>query len=49
MSEDGRKTSRPWTPQHDRQQAQRPVSKLPAGALVFVLLDVVPKVDVSPF
>jgi transposase len=49
MSEDGRKTYRPWNPQHYRQQAHSPVSKLPEGDLVFFLLDVVPKLDLSPF
>jgi transposase len=49
MSEDGRKTYRPWNPQHYRQQAHSPGSKLPEGDLVFFLLDVVPKLDLSPF
>jgi len=48
MSAGGGTTSRPWQPQRDRQQAHRPASKLPAGALVFFRLDVVPKGDVSP-
>ena len=49
MSAGGGKTSRPWKPQCYRQQAHSPASKLPAGALVFVLLDVVPKGDLSQF
>jgi transposase len=48
MSASG-KTSRPWKPQRYRQQAHSAVSKLPAGDLVFFLLDVVPKLDLSPF
>ena len=49
MSAGGGKTSRPWPPQCSRQQAQSPASTLPEGALVFFLLDVVPKLAVSPF
>ena len=49
MSAGGGKTSRPWNPQHYRQQAQSPASKLPEGDLVFFLLDVVLKVDLSQF
>jgi transposase len=49
MSAGGGKTSRPWEPQRYRQQAHSPGSKLPEGDLVFFLLDVVPKVDLSPF
>ena len=45
----GSKTYRPWQPQRYRQQAHSPVSKLPEGDLVFFLLDVVPKVDLSQF
>jgi len=47
MSEDGGKTYRPWEPQRYRQQAHSPASKLPEGDLVFFLLDVVPKLDLS--
>ena len=47
MSEDGGKTYRPWEPQRSRQQAPSPASKLPEGDLVFFLLDVVPKLDLS--
>jgi transposase len=49
MSAGGGKTYRPWEPQRYRQQAHSPASKLPEGDLVFFLLDVVPKVDLSPF
>ena len=49
MSAGGGKTYRPWKPQCYRQQAHSPASKLPEGALVFFLLDVVPKLDLSPF
>jgi transposase len=45
----GSKTYRPWQSQRYRQQAHSPVSKLPEGDLVFFLLDVVPKVDLSQF
>jgi transposase len=49
MSTGGGKTYRPWKPQRYRQQAHSPASKLPEGDLVFFLLDVVPKVDLSQF
>jgi transposase len=49
MSAGGGKTYRPWNPQHYRQQAHSPASKLPEGDLVFFLLDVVLKVDLSQF
>ena len=49
MSVGGGKTYRPWEPQRYRQQAPSPVSKLPEGDLVFYLLDVVPKLDLSQF
>jgi hypothetical protein len=49
MSAGGEKTYRPWQPQRYRQQAHSPASKLPEGDLVFCLLDVVPKVDLSQF
>ena len=45
----GGKTYRPWNPQCYRQQVHSPVAKLPAGDLVFFLLDVVPKLDLSQF
>jgi hypothetical protein len=49
MSAGGAKTYRPWKPQCYRQQAHSPASKLPEGDLVFFLLDVVPKLDLSQF
>ena len=49
MSAGGGKTYRPWKPQCYRQQAHSPASKLPEGDLVFFLLDVVPKLDLSQF
>jgi transposase len=49
MSAGGGKTYRPWNPQHYRQQAHSPVSKLPEGALGLFLLDVVPKLDLGQF
>jgi len=49
MSAGGSKTYRPWDPQRYRQQAHSPASKLPEGDLVFFLLDVVPKLDLSLF
>jgi transposase len=49
MHEPRGKTYRPWQPQHYRQEAHSPASKLPEGDLVFFLLDTVPKLDVSRF
>src|SRR6201981_2714641 len=49
MSASGGKIYRPWNPQHYRQQAHSPGSKLPEGDLVCFLLDVVPKLDLSQF
>jgi transposase len=49
MSEHGGKTYRPWEPQRYQQTAHSPASKLPEGDLVFFLLDVVAKMDVSRF
>ena len=49
MRAGGGKTYRPWNPQQYRQQAHSPASKLPEGDLVFCRLDVVPKLDLSPF
>ena len=45
MSEAGGKTSRPWAPQHYRQELHSPEGKLPEGDLVFFLLDSVPQLD----
>jgi transposase len=49
MSESQRKTYRPWEPQRYRQEAQSPDAKLPEGAVVFFLLDLVPQLDVRRF
>src|SRR5256712_9592443 len=49
MREHGGKTYRPWEPQRYQQAAHSPASKLPEGDLVFFLLDVVAKLDVSRF
>ena len=49
MSAGGGKNYRAWEPQRYRQQAHSPASKLPEGDLVFFLLDVVPKLDLSRF
>jgi transposase len=49
MSEAGGKTSRPWEPQHYRQELHSPEGKRPEGDLVFFLLDRVPQWDVSHF
>jgi transposase len=49
MSEHGGKTYRPWEPQRYQHEAQSPASKLPAGDLVFFLLDVVPKLELRRF
>jgi hypothetical protein len=49
MSESQRKTYRPWEPQRYRQEAQSPDAKLPAGDVVFCLLDLVPQLDLRRF
>jgi len=49
MSEPGGKTSRPWEPQHYRQESYSPEGKLPEGDLVFFLLDSVPQLDLGRF
>jgi len=49
MSEQYGKTYRPWDPARYRHEAQSPAAKLPEGDLVFFLLDVVPKLDLSQF
>lgn len=43
------KTYRPWHPQRYAQEAHSPAAKLPEGDLVFFLLDVVPRLDLSRF
>jgi transposase len=48
-SESQRKTYRPWEPQRYRQEAQSPDAKLPAGDVVFFVLDLVPQLDVRRF
>jgi transposase len=47
MSNPGSKTYRPWTPALYAHQAHAPQAKLPADDLVFFLIDVVPKLDLS--
>src|SRR5881296_1505516 len=49
MSNRGGKTSRPWKPQRYRQEAHSPAAKLPAGDLVFFLLDTVPRLNLRRF
>ncbi len=49
MSEASGKTSRPWEPQHYRQELHSPEGKLPEGDLVFFLLDSVPQLDLGRF
>jgi transposase len=48
MNAPGGKAYRPWTPELYAQQAHAPATKLPEDDLVFFLLDVVPKLDLSP-
>ena len=45
----GGKPSRPWEPQRSQHEAHSPASKLPEGALVFVLLEAVAPVEGSRF
>jgi transposase len=47
MSTAGSKAYRPWTPELYAQQAHAPAAKLPDDDLVFFLIDVVPKLDLS--
>jgi len=49
MSESGSKTYRPWDPERYQHEAQSPATKLPAGDLVFFLLDTVRRLDLSRF
>ena len=49
MSKHDGKTYRPWEPQRYQQEAHSPAAKLPAGDLVFFLLDTVPRLDLSRF
>ncbi len=47
MSTAGPKAYRPWTPELYAQQAHTPATQLPEDDLVFFLIDVVPKLDLS--
>jgi transposase len=47
MNTAGTKAYRPWTPELYAQQAHTPAAKLPDDDLVFFLIDVVPKLDLS--
>jgi transposase len=47
MSTPGGKAYRPWDPETYAQQAHAPATKLPEDDLVFFLLDVVPRLDLS--
>jgi transposase len=47
MNTPGAKSYRPWTPELYAQQAHAPAAKLPEDDLVFFLIDVVPKLDLS--
>jgi transposase len=47
MNTPGAKAYRPWNPQVYAQQAHSPAAKLPDDDLVFFLIDVVPKLDLS--
>jgi transposase len=47
MSTPGAKAYRPWTPELYAQQAHAPAAKLPDDDLVFFLIDVVSKLDLS--
>src|SRR2546422_354471 len=49
MSKHDGKPYRPWEPQRYQQEAHSPAAKLPAGDLVFFLLDTVPRLDLSRF
>jgi transposase len=49
MSDARGKTSRPWDPEHYRQEAHSPEAKLPEDDLVFFMLDTVPHLDLSRF
>jgi hypothetical protein len=43
------KTSRPWEPQCDRQEAHSPDAQLPESALAFCLLEPVPRLALRRF
>jgi transposase len=48
MNAPGGKAYLPWTPDLYAQQAHAPAAKLPEDDLVFFILDVVPKLDLTP-
>jgi transposase len=48
MTNSQQKTYRPWHPDRYGLQAYTPLAKLPAGDLVFFLIDVVPDLDLTP-
>jgi transposase len=48
MNTAGGKAYRPWTPELYAHQAHAPAAKLPEDDLVFFLIDVVPRLDLSP-
>ena len=47
MNTPGAKAYRPWTPELYADQAHAPSAKLPEDDLVFFVIDVVPKLDLS--
>jgi transposase len=49
MSEQHGKTYRPWEPERYQHEAQSPAAKLPAGDVVFFLLDTVRRLDLHRF
>jgi transposase len=49
MSKQPEKTYRPWDPERYRHEEQSPAAKLPAGDLVFFLLDTVPQLNLRRF
>jgi transposase len=49
MATPRRKKYRPWNPQAYATQAFTAADRLPAGDLVFFLLDTVPQLDLQPF
>jgi transposase len=49
LSEQYRKTYRPWEPQRSRQEAPSPDAKLPENEVAFFVLDTVPRLDLHRF
>lgn len=49
MSEQHRKTYRPWEPERYQHETQSPAAKLPEGDVVFFLLDTVRRLDLHRF